>query len=559
MAEEVVFPEDHPRKRRRRADGDEGMSSRLKRLFSSSFGLIIFLILASWFIYNQFRIEVETGEMAVLIRKTGLEMENSSEIAETSAHKGVQREFLTEGRYFRNPFYWEWDVIEQTVIPEDRMGILVSLAGDDLPYGEFLAHVDDQGNPTTKGIMPGVLKPGRYPIHPYLFEAQYKVEEGVPYGDDVFKPVIIKSGIRGVVTNLAGPMPEDPNQLLVPEGFRGVQEKVLDEGTYYFNPFEQRVSLMDCRSQRFNLAENKDMGFPSKDGFWVSLDGIIEFRVQPEKAATVYVTYNEVANGDAIDEEIIRKIILPNARSFCRLQGSNSLGRELISGETRIQFQEHFQEQMRDACEPLGIEIIQALITRIKPPVQIASLVQEREIAKQDELKYQQQILQQESEQKLKVDEEERNQKGELVMADQQVIKKTTAAKKEQAVEVTQANQRLEVAKLRLEAAKDEAAAMIARGKAEAEVIGFQNKAEAAGWKRSVEAFSGDGDQFARYVLLQKLSPSYRRLMINTADSPIMRIFDLFGEQQGQPAAGSSSPTLETEVTDENPMTTTAK
>ena len=33
-----------------------------------------------------------------------------------------------------------------------------------------------------------------------------------------------------------------------------------------------------------------------------------------------------------------------------------------------------------------------------------------------------------------------------------------------------------------------------------------QNKAEAAGWKRSVDAFSGEGDQFARYVLLQKLS-----------------------------------------------------
>ena len=38
------------------------------------------------------------------------------------------------------------------------------------------------------------------------------------------------------------------------------------------------------------------MGFPSIDGFWVSLDGVIEFRVDPKKAAEVYVTYNEIQN-----------------------------------------------------------------------------------------------------------------------------------------------------------------------------------------------------------------------------------------------------------------------
>ena len=94
---------------------------------------------------------------------------------------------------------------------------------------------------------------------------------------------------------------------------------------------------------------------------------------------------------------------------------------------------------------------------------------------------------------------------------------------------------------------------------AEAEVIGFQNKAEAAGWKRSVEAFSGDGDQFARYVLLQKLSPSYRKLMINTADSPIMKIFDLFQGQPESQSAGSPASTVETENSGENPMTTSVE
>ena len=148
----------------------------------------------------------------------------------------------------------------------------------------------------------------------------------------VHEPVTIEAGFRGVVTNLSGPVPEDPNRLLAKEGQRGVQETLLSDGTHYVNPYVRRVSKVDCRSQRFNLAIKKDMGFPSKDGFWVSLDGRIQFRVNPEKAAEVYVIYNKSENGDAIDEEIIRKVIMPNARSFCRLEGSNKLDKEFIEG-----------------------------------------------------------------------------------------------------------------------------------------------------------------------------------------------------------------------------------
>lgn len=551
MADDVVFPEDHPR--RNRSKYDEGMSNRMKFSFSAVVFGIVFLVAMSWFVYSQFRIEVGRDEIAVLIRKTGPDMENNSEIAATSEDgvegKGVQREFLTAGKYFRNPFTWDWEYHPIIEVPEGKIGIKVSLTGENLPYGEFLAKVDKDGNPTTKGIMPGVLRPGLHFVHPYLYEVN--VED--------YEPVVIKSGIRGVVTNLAGPLPEDPNQLLVEKGFRGVQEEVMTEAAEYINPYATRISLVDCTSQRFNLAEKKDMGFPTKDGFWVSLDGIIEFRVVPEKAASVYVTYNDSHNGDAIDEEIIRKIIMPNARSFCRLQGSKTLGRDLISGVTRIKFQEQFQEQMREACEPLGIEIIQALITRINPPVQISELVQERELAKEDQLKYLEQIEEEMTQKELRIDEQERDQKGKLVEADQEIVKKTTAAEKEQAVELTRANQRLEVAKLRLEAAKDEAAAIVARGKADAEVVKFQNTADAAGWKRSVEAFSGDGNEFARYVLLQKLSPAYQRLMINTADSPIMKIFELFSTEQSTLPAGTKSPAVDSKTPAETPITTSTQ
>ena len=493
------------------------------------------LVVAGVIVYRLCRIDVDTGQIAVLIHKVGKDLRNDDEVAPDASYKGVQRAVLTEGRYFRNPYAWSWEIYDQVVIPKDRLGVLISLTGEDLPHGEFVARQDEQGRILTKGIVRKVLQPGRHPINPYLFRVEYQQH----------RPVVVPAGYKGIVTNLAGPLPKDASQLLVEKGERGVQKEVLEPGRYYVNPYLTKVSLVDCRSQRFNLAENKEMGFPSKDGFWVRLDGRIEFRINPERAAEVYVIYNEEYNGDAIDEEIIRKIIMPNARSFCRLEGSNKYGREFIEGETRTVFQQNFEQAMREACEPVGIEIIQALITRIQPPEQIAKPVRDRELAKQEEAKYQQQILQQEQERLLATKKAEVKQKQALVSVDRQVVQIVIEAEREQEVAVTEANQRLEVAKLRLKAAQDEADAILARGKAEADVIRFENEAEAAGWRRAVEAFSGNGHLYAQYVLYNKLASSYRRIMANTADSPIMKVFEAFtaeGTARATSPQGATSP-----------------
>jgi regulator of protease activity HflC (stomatin/prohibitin superfamily) len=476
------------------------------------------VVAITWMVYASFRIDVSSGEIAVLTHKVGLDLKNGQEVAPDDSHKGIQKHVLTEGRYFYNPYSWSWEVVKQTEIMSGEMGVLVSLTGDDLGYGEFLAKVDDAGAATTKGIMPGVLNPGRYPINPY----QYSVE--------IHKPIQIPAGFKGIVTNLAAPISEKSNRLLVDPGERGVQEATLEPGTHYLSPYVYRVDLVDCRSQRFNLGEEGDMGFPSKDGFWVSLDGVIEFRVDPEKAAEVYVLFNQNDNGPAIDEEIVKTVIMPNARSFCRLQGSSSSGREFIQGETRKQFQEAFEISMREACQPLGIEIIQALVTRIRPPEQIALPVRTREIAKQEELQYKQQTLQQESEQKLAIGKAMVDQKQALVAAEQKVVQITTQAMQEQEVAITKANENLAVAQLKLDASIDEAAAIEARGKAAADVVRFDNEAESAGWKKAVDAFDGDGKGYAQYVMFQKLSPAYQRIMVNTADSPIMEIFSAFND-----------------------------
>lgn len=489
-------------------------SSRWLTLIAVAAVSLLVLTMIAW---NEFMISVPRGKMAILVKKTGLDLPPDEEVAPNEDYKGVQKKVLTEGRYFRNPMLWDCEIIDQQEVPAGKVGVLIRHAGKDLPYGEFLAP-----SPEYKGIVPEPLKPGRYQFNPYV--------ETI---DASYEPRIVPLGFQGVVTDLAGPMPEEPNVLLVPDGFRGVQSTTLKPGTYYINPFAHRVDLVDCRTQRFNLAQNQDMGFPSKDGFWVQLDGVIQFRVKPEKAAEVFVIYNESHRGEHIDDDIIRKVILPNARSFCRLEGSNILGREFISGEEREHFQANFTKVLQAACEPLGILVEQVLITRVTPPEQIAKPVRDREIAKQQEKQYLQQMLQQESESKLAIERETVKQKAALVQAQQEVVVLTTAAEQQQEVDVTKAQERQAVSDFKLKAAQDEAAAVASRGEAAAKVQELNNQAEAAGWERAVAAFGGDGTAYAQFVLYEKMASAYRDIMVNTADSPIMKIFDAFAMPRG--------------------------
>jgi regulator of protease activity HflC (stomatin/prohibitin superfamily) len=526
-----------------------GNLSTLKIIPIFLLGAFLALAISGYMVYTEFRIDVPAKHFAVLTKKTGENLENHEEVAPDKNHKGLQLEVLSEGRYFYNPFFWDWEVYPMIEIPHDKMGVRIRLYGEDLPYGDFMAS-DDQH----KGIIEAVLKPGRYAINALLIDRKTKEEIG---GDrswkrdyveivELWEPKVIPAGYKGIVTNLAGPLPEDPNVLLVARGCRGPQEKTLNAGTYYLNPYMYRINSIDTRSQRFNLSEGKDVTFPSKDGFPISLDGIIEFRVIPKTAAQTYVTYNDVNNDKSgsslIAQEIINKVIMPNARAFCRLHGSNSSARDFIGGATRTAFQTEFQKAITETCESQGVEILQALITKIKPPQAIAEPLRDREVAAQELKQYIQQILQQKQEAKLATEKALIDQKKKLIGADRKVVIAVTLAKQEQQVAIEAANRDLAVSTEKLAAAKDEAEATLARAGAKAAVIGFGNVADAAGWKKAVEALGSDGEAFARYVLYQKLAPGYRSIMINTANSPLMNVFEQFiDKNESKPTAKSST------------------
>ena len=128
-------------------------------------GLLILLALPLWVWYG-WRIEPENGQIAILLKKTGKDLPPEAILAPGPDYKGIQEEVLPEGRYFRNPWTWEWEYAKMVDIPAGKFGVLVRKFGKDLPEGEVLAR---EG---TRGILRDVLGTGKHRINPYAYEVK---------------------------------------------------------------------------------------------------------------------------------------------------------------------------------------------------------------------------------------------------------------------------------------------------------------------------------------------------------------------------------------------------
>ncbi|MFH1969775.1 MAG: hypothetical protein ABIJ53_05605 [Verrucomicrobiota bacterium] len=128
------------------------------------------VLLPLWF-WVFCRIEPGPGEMAVLIHKTGKDLPSGEILATKPDQKGIRLEVLPEGRYFRNPYSWGWQIKPITDIPAGKVCVQTRLYGQDLPPGKIIA---EEGS---KGIMAEVLCPGKYRINPYACQVVQETEK----------------------------------------------------------------------------------------------------------------------------------------------------------------------------------------------------------------------------------------------------------------------------------------------------------------------------------------------------------------------------------------------
>ena len=230
------------------------------------------------------------------------------------------------------------------------------------------------------------------------------------------------------------------------------------------------------------------------------------------------------AYGD--EDDILKKIILPNARSISRIQGSKLRAREFISGKTRTAFQQRLLDELKKDCWDQAIDIKSALVRDIKPPAEIATPISERERSDQEIERSTNEMEEARAQAKLVEQEEMQEQNRSIGDARREVVTITKKAEQSKGVAVTEARRELAVAKLELEAAEKKASAIRSIGEAEAKVVLLEYKARAEPLALAVDAF-GDGATYAQMFFLQKVAPSIRSILSNT-EGPFAEIFHQF-------------------------------
>ncbi len=128
---------------------------------------------------------------------------------------------------------------------------------------------------------------------------------------------------------LNGSVPEEErNTFLVKVGMMGVMPEILDAGTYYLNPYMVVVTEVNLQSQRFELSGEDAISFLTLDGFTVNVEGTIEYALARDQASRLIHQVGDM-------EDILKKIVLPKARGFSRIEGSKNPARTSLPGRAQ--------------------------------------------------------------------------------------------------------------------------------------------------------------------------------------------------------------------------------
>ncbi|MGA0369668.1 MAG: SPFH domain-containing protein [Kiritimatiellia bacterium] len=503
-----------PIPRRRSAQAQKSFPWKSMIIGPPLLGLLAALPILFWFTC---RIEPGEGKIAILIRKTGEDLPSGQILALTPDQKGIQLEVLSEGRYFKNPYTWAWQIDQITDIPAGKLGVRTRLFGKDLENGKILA---EEG---TKGILPEVLMPGKHRVNPYAYHVE------------LFDAITVRAGHVGVITSLVGDdMLSSPgsggetktNTFLVGDGNKGVIAAVKDPGTYYLNPYLYSLVEVNLQGQRFEMSGEDRISFLTEDGFTVEVEGTIEFALRRDSAALLSHRVGDM-------DDIIKKIILPRARGFSRIEGSKHPAINFIVGQTRQGFQNDLDQYLRDRCADLGVEIRSVLVRKIQPPDQIAAINRDREVAVREAEKYEQQITQARSRAELVRQEMLALQNKEKVESDTERIRAVINAQQALEVQLIAARRDLDVATIQLEAARFEADAMLLKADGERDAVKADNQAQEAVFAAEAAAL-GSGQNLARLVLVQHLAPRIETILSNDRGGVLGELFQAFMNGKGE-------------------------
>jgi SPFH domain / Band 7 family len=519
--------------------------------------LVGLLILHQIWQWEVERIEVPSGKFLVRISRWGKDLGPDEIIAPDESYKGVMLDVWGEGRHFLNPLFWTYEVHDMVQVPVGECLVLTRKFGKPLStqrmeQGEVLG-IEDRANPGNgeRGILRDVLTQGSYRLNRYA------------YSWERVKAVEVRVDQVGARTLKIG---KDPRTLpadakrgnyLAPDGYRGVQQATVPAGTYYINPHVESITPIEVRSHRVKLS---DIEFPSRDGFILKPQVVVEYAARADKAPEIMVRLadegvlhqRDESPQDQMENEILQKVILPHIRGYARIEGSNFDARDFILSASatapegasaqkvanaREALQRALLDKVKPQCEALGVEVRAVTLADMLPPEELAEQIAQRELARVEQAKNNVRLRQYRAEQELKAKESLKTQAKEKVQAETRLIQAKTQSSQLKDVAQARFTQELENAQLALDAAEKQAEATLANGKAEALVINMKNEAEVAGLRKAVQGFASV-QTFAQFHLMKKLGPALTEIFASD-DSDFGR---LFSNYLTQPAGTSRKP-----------------
>jgi uncharacterized membrane protein YqiK len=237
--------------------------------FMSSYWWIVAIALSAVFykaIFRLFGIVIVPEDKIGLVTKKFVLFGSNKELSgdriiATNGEAGLQSDYLAPGiHYFKWPWQYQIDMTGFVVVPEGHIGLVNSKDGKIIQTGRILArrvecenYQDAKGfldNGGQKGRQSAFIPNGVYKINTHLFEVS------------VVKQANIQDNMVGIVTTLDGdPLPEGAiagkiidnsthknfqnfDMFLENGGNRGLQQQIIQAGSYNLNPWAVQVEEM---------------------------------------------------------------------------------------------------------------------------------------------------------------------------------------------------------------------------------------------------------------------------------------------------------------------------
>ena len=461
---------------------------------------------------------VPAGESVVLRYKGPLVFTWGSKFAEQGRFAkdgeiGIKEEMLGPGRHFYCPIWWERIRVQDVVVQPGELAIVTSKMGEDLPEGQFLVD-GDLGSTKFKGILRNAFAPGRYRINRYGYDVNIVKTNRVDVGGGQIKQsgwVKIQPGYVGVVTYLTDNATKGKKP--------GIQSDTLPPGLYPINPHEMQIDIVSIgyNAEEISTEKVKDeqgkiafdesgeeqplpdtgIGFPSSDGFKISMDFSAVWGILPAQAPDIIRHFGNV-------NAVRQKVIAPQCESICRNSGSKMGAVELLIGDSRQKFQEEVDQEFEAVLTAKNISLLYGLIRHIYIPREVREPIQKGYIADELSLTRTQETTTAKMEARLREAEQTVVLESAKITENTKKMVAETMATGQKDAETIVAETERKVAAIDKKCAEIDAQKTVAIGQAENASKQMQQEARAQLFELAVKAF-GDSTAYTKWQFARGL------------------------------------------------------